>query len=258
MQILVHSRGGQLVNIPAGKRVKSSRAIEIAIRGLDRRVYGLGVAVDPGEVVLICKHSGWGQLENATIASRIREASSVEISVAAKRQPREAATPTRRKIENDAFRSARRNLIDCAGAIGPTAYANPVHIAVAALYDVVFGFAGVSRNLLEAVQRGGSLRLRGNVRGEYADNREQALSMPADSDGTFNFPWVPEGKYILSITDANYTEPAVAANAANNSPATSAKTHVLANREIPVLVEDDLADLAIPLAEVPQVAIPPR
>ena len=92
----------------------------------------------------------------------------------------------------------------------------------------------------------------------YADNREQALSMPADSDGTFNFPWVPEGKYILSITDANYTEPAVAANAANNSPATSAKTHVLANREIPVLVEDDLADLAIPLAEVPQVAIPPR
>lgn len=92
----------------------------------------------------------------------------------------------------------------------------------------------------------------------YADNREQALAMPADSDGTFNFPWVPEGKYILSITDASYTDPAAPANTSTNAPAAAAKTHVLASREIPVLVEDDIADLAIPLAEAPQAAIPPQ
>src|SRR5260370_24300263 len=94
--------------------------------------------------MLICKHSGRRQLENAAVAGRSGEASSVEISVAANREPREAATPSRGKVENDAFRSGRRNLIYRAAA-GPTGHPNPVHIAVTALYDVIFGLASGNR-----------------------------------------------------------------------------------------------------------------
>ena len=68
MQILVHSGGGQLVNVPAGIRIVSSHAVEIAIRPLDRRVFGLGVAVLPSEVMLIGKPSGGRYLENAAVA----------------------------------------------------------------------------------------------------------------------------------------------------------------------------------------------
>src|SRR5260370_22316859 len=122
--------------------------------------------------MLICKYSGWGQLENAAVAGRGREAGSVEISVAANREPREAATPSRGKVENDAFRSGRRNLIYRAAA-GPTGHPNPVHIAVTALYDVVFGLAGVNRTQWERVQCGWSLGVRRNGRpGEYDNGPE--------------------------------------------------------------------------------------
>ena len=40
MQIRVHARRGHLVNIPADIDFISRHAIEIAIAGLDRRVYG--------------------------------------------------------------------------------------------------------------------------------------------------------------------------------------------------------------------------
>src|SRR4029077_13075270 len=92
VQILVHPGRGKLVNIPAAIRIISGNAIEVAVGGLDGRVYRLSIAVHSSEVVEICKRSGWRQPENAAIAPWSREASSVEISIAGDCEPREAET----------------------------------------------------------------------------------------------------------------------------------------------------------------------
>src|ERR1017187_10651583 len=148
MQIRVHARRGHLVDVPADLDFISSHAIEVAIAGLDRRVYGEGIAVHASEVMQIGKHSGWRQPENAAEAScRIPcDASSVEVSIAAQREPSATTMgPLPREAEKHAFHSSRRYLVDRAAAVRSADVTTPVHIAVAALHDVAFGLAGVGR-----------------------------------------------------------------------------------------------------------------
>jgi hypothetical protein len=85
----------------------------------------------------------------------------------------------------------------------------------------------------------------------YADDREVAMSTSTFSDGSFLFPFAPEGSYILQVTDARYAEvpPTGSAQPAAGTPA--AKVHDLADREIPVTVDGDVRDLAIQLVEAP-------
>ncbi|MGA8089610.1 MAG: carboxypeptidase regulatory-like domain-containing protein [Terracidiphilus sp.] len=83
----------------------------------------------------------------------------------------------------------------------------------------------------------------------YSDDREVAMSTPAFSDGTFLFPFVPEGTYILQVSDANYTEPPAPAGSTESGASPPAKVHQFANREVAVTVDGDVKDLAVGMVE---------
>ncbi len=83
----------------------------------------------------------------------------------------------------------------------------------------------------------------------YSDDREVAMSTPAFSDGTFLFPFVPEGTYILQVTDGNYTEPSPPAGSTESSVSPPSKVHQFANRELAVTVDGDVKDLAVGMVE---------
>jgi len=58
--------------------------------------------------------------------------------------------------------------------------------------------------LREAV--GAQVPISATLRLLYPDNRESAMTVDAFHDGSFLFPFVPEGTYVLQVTDASYTE----------------------------------------------------
>ena len=92
----------------------------------------------------------------------------------------------------------------------------------------------------------------------YADDREEAMAVDMFSDGSFLFPFVPEGAYIVQVTDASYSEPATAAPAGSeNVAAPAAKVHTLANREMAVTVSGDVSDIKVPLVEAPKLPVKP-
>lgn len=84
----------------------------------------------------------------------------------------------------------------------------------------------------------------------YADDRAEAISMDVFSGGTFLLPFVPEGSYILRVTDASWTDPATQ-SAADSGGKSTAKVHDLAVREVPVTVDQDVTNLSIGLVAVP-------
>jgi len=82
----------------------------------------------------------------------------------------------------------------------------------------------------------------------YADDREEAMVMAMFTDGSFLLPFVPQGSYIVQVTDAAWTEPAQQAEAGK---AAAPKTHAFAVRELQVTVDQDVKELKIGLMEVP-------
>ena len=94
---------------------------------------------------------------------------------------------------------------------------------------------------------GGQAASEGKVHLLFADDREQAMETGIEPDGSFEFDYVPEGKYIVRVTDAKYrTEVTPAANDGGNE---TAATRPLDAKEIPVMVQDDVQDLSIALSE---------
>jgi hypothetical protein len=83
----------------------------------------------------------------------------------------------------------------------------------------------------------------------YGDNREEAMAVDMYSDGSFLFPFVPLGSYILSVTDASYSEAATT----SGSTSTPAKEHALAKREMMITVDGVVKDIIVPLVEAPPV-----
>ena len=81
----------------------------------------------------------------------------------------------------------------------------------------------------------------------YADDREEAMAVDMFDDGTFLFPFVPEGSYILQVTDAVYSEMPPEDGPSKATP----KQHPLASREMAVPVNGALRDIKVPLAEAP-------
>lgn len=81
----------------------------------------------------------------------------------------------------------------------------------------------------------------------YADDREEAMAVDMFDDGTFLFPFVPEGSYILQVTDAVYSEMPPEDGPSKATP----KQHTLASREMAVPVNGALRDIKVPLAEAP-------
>jgi hypothetical protein len=92
----------------------------------------------------------------------------------------------------------------------------------------------------------------------YADDREIVHEIKSLDDGSFSFPYVPEGKYILQLADAGDPEKQITivnsdGSAETKSEPGSARTY--ADQEIPIEVRDDLNDLQIALVAV--TPIPP-
>jgi hypothetical protein len=93
----------------------------------------------------------------------------------------------------------------------------------------------------------------------YADDREKAREIKDLDEGSFSFPYVPEGKYILEVADANDGEQQIKTT---NPDGTSETTTVpnsarhYAGKELPVTVQDDMDDLQIALNLVPRVQPP--
>jgi hypothetical protein len=86
----------------------------------------------------------------------------------------------------------------------------------------------------------------------YADDREEAIAVDMFSDGSFLFPFVPLGSYVLKVTDASYIEMTTTSVPGGSSEsAAQAKVHALAGREMMITVDGDVNDTKIPLVDAP-------
>jgi hypothetical protein len=90
----------------------------------------------------------------------------------------------------------------------------------------------------------------------YADDREEAIAVEMFDDGRFLFPFVAEGSYILEVTDASYTETVTAPAPEGGSSNAASKEHLLAKREMAVMVDGEVKDIKIPLVEAPPLKPP--
>lgn len=82
----------------------------------------------------------------------------------------------------------------------------------------------------------------------YADDREEAMAVDMFDDGTFLFPFVPEGSYILQVTDAVYSE-VLTTSPEDGSSSPPPKQHPLAAREVAIMVSSEVRDVKVPLVE---------
>jgi len=91
----------------------------------------------------------------------------------------------------------------------------------------------------------------------YADDREEARKTAMLKDGSFSFPYVAAEKYILQVTDAEDKPEADAPD----QPAKSPAARRYAVKEFPIMVQDDIDDIDLPLTlalpETPTLATPP-
>jgi hypothetical protein len=96
---------------------------------------------------------------------------------------------------------------------------------------------------------------RATVRLLYADDREKARETSILEDGGFSLQYVAEGKYILQVSGAQGAEQKASGADRDNSQATPSKAAAAArytDKEIPLMVLDDMDDIQIPLAAIPQ------
>jgi hypothetical protein len=100
----------------------------------------------------------------------------------------------------------------------------------------------------------------GTVRMLYADDREPARQTDLDENGDFEFDYVPDGKYILTVSGAHDEEKKDAgpANGGGQSQTTqSAPTVIYADKEMPINVMNDLGNLNFSLPLAAPLATPP-
>jgi hypothetical protein len=93
----------------------------------------------------------------------------------------------------------------------------------------------------------------GTVRLLYADDREPARQADLDENGDYEFDYVPEGKYILTITGAHDEETKDAVGGKGDQQPQAAQvvtTHLYADKEmsINVLSDQENLNLSLPLA----------
>jgi len=93
----------------------------------------------------------------------------------------------------------------------------------------------------------------GTARLLYADDREKAREIPLLEDGTFSFEFVPEGKYILTVSGAKDAEQKTSETSPAPPDAAPSKANAplgYADKELPITVLGNMDDLQIQLAPV--------
>jgi 5-hydroxyisourate hydrolase-like protein (transthyretin family) len=114
------------------------------------------------------------------------------------------------------------------------------------------GLHGVAGSATAAAD--GQPLCRGTVRLLYADDREKAREDTTVEDGSFSFTYVPEGKYILQVSDARDADKEYSETGSCNggSVATVLSDRRYVDKEIPVTVlSDDVNDLQVQLDIAP-------
>jgi len=101
---------------------------------------------------------------------------------------------------------------------------------------------------------GGHVPDQATVRLLYADDREPARETKSLDEGSFSFPYVPEGKYILQVSGAEDVEQ----KRVKTNPDGSVQVETVPNsarryadKELPITVEDDMDEMQITLSPVP-------
>jgi hypothetical protein len=94
----------------------------------------------------------------------------------------------------------------------------------------------------------------GTVRLLYADNREKARETTLLDDGSFNFAYVPQGNYILTISNAADAVPEAPdkdTSAPADATASAPSPRHYVNKEMPIVVADqDMDDISVTLITV--------
>ncbi|MDE3201393.1 MAG: hypothetical protein KGN79_10795 [Acidobacteriota bacterium] len=85
------------------------------------------------------------------------------------------------------------------------------------------------------------------VRLLYADDRSLLRQISADNDGSFSFAFIPQGNYILSVTNAGDSSDTDAGNS-NSGSSGHGEVHTYANKELPLQVQGDTEDISVQLA----------
>ena len=126
---------------------------------------------------------------------------------------------------------------------GETATGVDIEIPLSGLHSV----AGIVTALSD-----GHAMARGNVRLLYADDRAPARETTIQEDGTFNFEYVPQDKYVLQVSGAGDAQAKQQDSAAEGSnPATIAPSEIhYADKEIPLTVLSDISGVAVALSPV--------
>jgi hypothetical protein len=86
----------------------------------------------------------------------------------------------------------------------------------------------------------------GTVRLLYADDRAPARETTLDENGDFEFDYVPEAKYILTVSDARDEEKKNAPNGKGDQESQtepSVPVRLYASKEMPINVMNDLGNL---------------
>ena len=88
----------------------------------------------------------------------------------------------------------------------------------------------------------------------YADDREKTREAKTPEDGSFSFPYVPEGKYIVQISgakDAEQKSPEPGSGDSGTVTSITIAARSYANKETPVTVMSEVDDLQIQLVVNP-------
>jgi len=80
----------------------------------------------------------------------------------------------------------------------------------------------------------------------FADDRDKARQVAIQPDGSFEFDYVPDGKYILAISGAGDAAPPADAGSAPTAP----PPHYL-DKELPLTVINDMDDVNVTLLTAP-------
>jgi hypothetical protein len=100
----------------------------------------------------------------------------------------------------------------------------------------------------------GHLLGKGSLRLLYADDREMTREVALEEDGSFSFEYVPEGKYILRVEGAQDAEAKGAEGAQGDSDTAAQKAALVVrytDKEMPLTVQEDVADIQMTLAVTP-------
>ncbi|MGD0294257.1 MAG: carboxypeptidase-like regulatory domain-containing protein [Terracidiphilus sp.] len=88
----------------------------------------------------------------------------------------------------------------------------------------------------------------------YADDREKMREAKTPEDGTFSFPYVPEGKYIVQVSGARDEEqknPEQELGDHGDTTSNPSAAHSYTDKELPVSVTTDVEDIQMQLVVTP-------